>query len=408
MSNFDLTRLLQNPPLNGEIKIPSGEFQGAWVLHKAIHLVGSGLSTVLWREKGPVLKIQSPGVRITNLSLEVTAESDNIALEVVSSVQPVPKFHGVRVLGKISGLADWSNWNFPPVIDLGKIRGKSRLERSIGLPVSSAISIRSTMAGLTAEVSQSSLGQRTLRLVVASEILNPGALLDGLLEVEMAGIFTLVRITGEVFTAAPTVASSRDGDAQIIEGVDIFAPVKLVDREPEPVKKPPETTPQQVQFQRPQPSISVDQMIVNAESAEQRQEIDMAEELLTQALQQKPMERRIHRLLADFYERHNNLANATIQWEFLYRAETENFEIIINLAKCYSQTNRHTDTIGLLEKSLRLPEAKYTVDVYRILGLAYYNNGRTEEAVWALSQAQNIKYDKKLALLLKNWQQQAR
>lgn len=405
MSDFDLTQLLRNSPPSGEIKIPSGEFEGAWVVDKAIHLVGSGLSTVLWKEKGPVLRIQSPGVKITNLSLEVTADGDTIALEVSGSIQPTPQFHGVRVLGKVSGLADWNSWNFPPVIDLGKIRGKSRLERTIGLPVSSAMSIRSIMAGLTAEVSQSSLGQRTLRLVVESEILNPGALLDGLLEVEMAGIFTLVRITGEVFTTAPTVASSRDGDAQIIEGVDIFASVKPASHKSDQVTKHPEPAPQQLQFQQAQQPVSVDQLIVNAENAEKRQEIDAAEELLKQAMQQKPMDLRIHRQLADFYERHNNLTGATIHWEFLHHAEAENVEVILHLAKCYSQTNHYSGAIDLLEKSLHLSRAKQNVEIYRSLAFAYYHNKSIDEAVWALEQALNIKDDRKLALLLRTWQQ---
>lgn len=405
MSDFDLTRLLLNPPSNGEIRIPPGEFQGAWVLNRAIHLIGSGLSTVLWRDAGPVLKIQVPGVKVSNLSLEVTTESESTALEVVGPIQSEPQFHRVRVLGKVFGLADWNSWNFPPVIDLGKIRGKSRLERTIGLPVSKAISIRSTMDGLTAEVTQSSFGQRTLKLVVDSEILNPGVLLDGLLEVEMIGIFTLVRITGEVFTTVPTVASSRDGDAQITEGVDIFASTKSVSRRPDPAPKPSEPKPQPVQPQPPRPLILVEQLIVKAENAEQSQEIELAEELLKQAMQQKPMDPNIHRLLAGFYERHNNLADATVHWEFLHRVEAESIETILNLARCYSQTNHYSNVIDLLEKSLRLPKVKQNVEIYRTLAFAYYHNNRIEEAVWALEQALNIREDRKLKLLLKTWQQ---
>ena len=404
MNDFDLSSMIQNATPGAEVMIPPGEFHGTWVLNKAIHLVGSGLSTVLWRDKGPVLIVQSSGIKITNLSLEATGDNDCAALEVVVPGQPTPYFHGVRVLGKVSGLADWDRWNFPPVIDLGKIRGKSRLERTIGLSVSHAITIRSTMAGLTAELGQSSLGQRTLKLVVDSEILNPGALLDGLIEVEMGGIFTLVRITGEVYTTVPTVASRRAGDAQIIGSGDIFASVKTGSCKAEPVTKPPEPTRQHVQYQPPQQPIPVDRLIVKAENAEQRQEIDEAEELLTQAMQQKPMDPKIRRLLADFYERHNNLASATIHWEFLHHVEAEKVEVTLHLAKCYSQTNHYSDAIDLLEKSLRSSQAKQNVEIYQSLAFAYYDNNRLEEAVWALEQALNIKDNRKLKLLLRTWQ----
>jgi hypothetical protein len=390
MSDFNLARILMNPPSNGMIEIPPGEFQGSWIISRPVQLIGSGLSTVLWKEKGPVLKIQSSGVKLAGLSLEVSEEIETTTLEVDSRVQPMPQFQQVRVLGKISGLPDWDSWNFPRVIDLGKIRGRSPLVRTIGLPITSAISIRSTMAGLTAEVTQSSLGQRALRLVVDSEILNPGALLDGLIEVEMAGIFTVVRITGEVFTTIPTVASSRAGDAEITAGADIFSSVKPKSQKSGPVaKSAPAPPPQRI-----------------SSKAEANKDLDTAEAFLIQAGQLEPHDLKIHQLLADFYERHNNLACATTHWEFLHRSDVENIEVILHLAKCYLQTSHTNNVIELLEETLKRPEAKKVVEIYKTLAMAYKRNNSNDEAIWALQQALSIKVDKKLAQLLKVWQSQ--
>jgi hypothetical protein len=414
MKPFDLGQILQNTPANGLIQLPPGEYEGSWVINRPMQLIGSGYSTVLWQGKGPVLNIQSPDVKISNLSIEVTSENNSVALELASTLPDLPQFEKVRVLGKIMGHLEWDSWTFPLVINLGKIQGKSNLERTFGLP-SVPVTVRSSMTGLMAEVAQSSLGQKSLKLVLDKDVLHPGVLLDGLLEIEMGGIHTLVRITGEVYTNAPTVASHRAGDVQVSEGSDVFAPMAsknsrskqsiLIEAFQPTAGTASPVFPKNTASQASQPkeTLTCDNLLEKAEKAEQVKEFELAEHLLKQALSMRSADPIIHQVLARFYERHNNLAQAIIHWVFLKESMPDNLEGIVCLAKCFNKTNQFADSITLLETTLRLPMAKKNVEIFQILAFAYKNDDRIGEAIWALEQALEVKEDKKLTLLLRSW-----
>lgn len=121
MAETDIQQLLDNPDSTGVVTLPSGEFEGRFVIRKSCTVNGN--NTVLWNSSGPVLMIDADNVSINGVDIELT--DDNIPPEQHISVYcryPGVKFDRVGVNGAVMGIeGEEQYWGMPRVLDLGSL-----------------------------------------------------------------------------------------------------------------------------------------------------------------------------------------------------------------------------------------------------------------------------------------------
>lgn len=100
---------------NGEVTLPSGEFEGPLVINKPLRLRGK--STTIWAKKSPVIQITSGGVTIEDLRAEITEGS--IEEPAITSIVACSA-KNVEILGRVSGFgAEDGYFDIPRTIELG-------------------------------------------------------------------------------------------------------------------------------------------------------------------------------------------------------------------------------------------------------------------------------------------------
>lgn len=97
------------------LTLPAGEFEGPVLIGKPLHIIGKG--TTVWAKKGAVITINSSGVTLENLRVELTESSlDDIAI--LSNYPACAK--DVEVLGKVQGFGTADGFfDVPRTIELG-------------------------------------------------------------------------------------------------------------------------------------------------------------------------------------------------------------------------------------------------------------------------------------------------
>lgn len=103
----------------GDVSLEPGEYEGPLVITRPCTL--DGRQSTLWAGSGPVLRIESPGVTVKNLRVEVTGE--NAAPEARVAIRtsvPDTVLSAVEVSGDVSGLSGEAPvWDVPTVLSLG-------------------------------------------------------------------------------------------------------------------------------------------------------------------------------------------------------------------------------------------------------------------------------------------------
>ena len=100
---------------NGEVTLPSGEFEGPLVINKPLRLRGK--NTTVWAKTSPVIQITSGGVTIEDIRAEITEGS--IEEPAITSVVACSA-KNVEILGRVSGFgAEDGFFDIPRTIELG-------------------------------------------------------------------------------------------------------------------------------------------------------------------------------------------------------------------------------------------------------------------------------------------------
>lgn len=101
---------------SGDFALLPGEYQGPLVIKRPCVLRGGGAT--LWADRGPVLVIESPGVTVKDLRVEITGPAAGTAIR---TRDPGTALEDVAVCGSVEGLAGESAaWRLPAEVSLGE------------------------------------------------------------------------------------------------------------------------------------------------------------------------------------------------------------------------------------------------------------------------------------------------
>lgn len=111
---------LDNASARGEVALPAGEYEGPFYVRKPCRV--SGGSATLWANKGPVITVESDGVSLGDLRIEVTGDpADKDGFVAIRTTARDTKLNNIEVLGNISGFtAEGGDWRVPRVLHLGE------------------------------------------------------------------------------------------------------------------------------------------------------------------------------------------------------------------------------------------------------------------------------------------------
>ncbi len=152
---------------------PKGEYAGPVVIDHPLILDGQGAT--IWALTGPVLSIQSDGVSLENLRIEVTRSDEGTGGQdnsnqqdycaiLVKSGQSL-KFHDVEVRGTAMGLPDEAGeWKYPNQLNIGKLAPETEYNLLLRIIVPVVCEITSEISGLELVPRQLTPGRNEIQL----------------------------------------------------------------------------------------------------------------------------------------------------------------------------------------------------------------------------------------------------
>lgn len=112
---MNVIEIISRAAPNGEVILPSGEFEGPLVIDKPLRVRGK--NTTIWAKKSPVIEIRSGGVTIEDIRAEITEGSIEEPAVIAAAAAAV---RNVEVLGRVSGFgAEDGDFDIPRTIALG-------------------------------------------------------------------------------------------------------------------------------------------------------------------------------------------------------------------------------------------------------------------------------------------------
>lgn len=112
---MDVNEIISRAAPNGEVTLPSGEFEGPLVINKPLRVRGK--NTTIWAKRSPVIEIRSGGVTIEDIRAEITEGSIEEPAVTAAAAAAV---RNVEVLGRVSGFgAEDGYFDIPRTIALG-------------------------------------------------------------------------------------------------------------------------------------------------------------------------------------------------------------------------------------------------------------------------------------------------
>lgn len=178
---------------------PDGEYQGSVVIDRPLSLDGQGAT--IWSFTGPVLSIQSAGVKLHNLRIEVTGEPISCHPQKQCAISVESKrdlqLNNVEVRGLVMGLPEEEGeWKYPKSLRLGQLSyGKEHdLLLRIIVPVECRIS--SSIHGLSFEPRRLNPGRNEIQLHL--DRLPEDTLINGSIFLVTASLKRRITITAHI------------------------------------------------------------------------------------------------------------------------------------------------------------------------------------------------------------------
>jgi len=203
-------------------KFPNREFPGPVVIKHPITLDGQGAT--VWALKGPVLTIQSGGVTLRNIKIEVTGESGSGRTEdecaILNQYRQVVVLENVEVRGTVIGLPEEEGeWQYPHSLRIEQLVGKlaKGVEHDLTMRVVVPVTcrIQSDISGLSVEPPSLRRGANDIRIHI--EPLPQDTLLNGSISLSTASLTRRIIASVHVLSSqAEQTTPSVQGTGQLI------------------------------------------------------------------------------------------------------------------------------------------------------------------------------------------------
>ncbi|MGN1134909.1 MAG: TerD family protein [Oscillospiraceae bacterium] len=222
MNGTELQKLLNSPDMNGEVRLPQGEFEGNFTVGVPCRIFGN--KTTLLSDKGTVLTINAPDVAINDLQIELT--NPRIGTAICSSCGGT-SFNGVNVSGKVIGISGEEGYfGITGVIAVGKFPAEERCCVCVRFELPTAARFVSYTSGINILTPELTEGENTVQIEI--EPMKSGTVLYGELAIETA-VSRRIFISGEavlnafdyedgrlVFEAEPAPSEEESSEPGII------------------------------------------------------------------------------------------------------------------------------------------------------------------------------------------------
>lgn len=195
MNAKELQKRLDSAELNGEVKIPHGEYEGNFVISVPCTVHGNG--ALLMCGKGTVLTINAPDVEINDLFAEHLDPRGGTAI--CSSCQGTA-LNNVTVSGKVTGVdGEEGYFGIPTVINIGSFPEEELCSVRIHIAIPTAARLISNADGINIPSPELSAGENIVLIEI--EPMRSGTILYGELMLE-TGVKRRIYISGEAVSNA--------------------------------------------------------------------------------------------------------------------------------------------------------------------------------------------------------------
>lgn len=201
MKAQELQKMLDSAEMNGEIKIPHGEYEGNFTVSVPCTVYGNG--ALLLCDRGTALTINAPDVEINDLLIEHLTPRIGTAL--CSSCRGTV-LNNVTVSGKVMGIdGEDGYFGIPTVINVGAFPADTLCTVRIHIELPTSARLFSNASGVNIPEPELSAGENTVLIEI--EPMRSGTLLYGELSLE-TGVKRRIYISGE---AVPNAYGFEDG-----------------------------------------------------------------------------------------------------------------------------------------------------------------------------------------------------
>lgn len=188
---------LFDEPVNGVVRLPAGEYEGSFFIRRSCTVNGGG--AVLWSGSGPALVIDSPGVVLNDMKLELTNDGipDVRRISALCRSEDV-KFSDVEVNGSVVGIAGEEDyWGMPKILDLGLLPEERRHSFSFEVYAPVGAEISCDIYGVSLSCDRLTMGYNNVSVTV--DKVRGGSLIYGniCLKSEATGIVRKIIVKGE-------------------------------------------------------------------------------------------------------------------------------------------------------------------------------------------------------------------
>lgn len=162
--SINIQQMLDNA--NGTVQLPVGEFEGPFFVRKPCKIIGK--STTLWTKHGSTLNIEAPNVKLENIRIEVTENSNdyNNSICLISKFNDT-KYKDIDIVGNVSGVPNEDRqWDLPKVLSFGEIPAQTISHFIIEIFVPTSVNIKSDITGISISPSNLSAGKNKVIITV--------------------------------------------------------------------------------------------------------------------------------------------------------------------------------------------------------------------------------------------------
>jgi hypothetical protein len=211
----DLSTLINGVKPNGLLTLdpPRKEFQGPIVIRQPMTIHGQG--STIWAERGPVVVIESAGVTLKDLNIEVTGSEDKLGEDQKCALiarSGAVKLDQVGVRGDVDGVpGEDRGWKYPRILRLNKLKSGQEHQFRLRLIVPVACRIESAIVGV--ELSPRDLTPGSNEILMKVERLTEGIRLRGTLKLVAGPVNRRIELSGHITSQGAGVGS---GMGQII------------------------------------------------------------------------------------------------------------------------------------------------------------------------------------------------